>query len=38
MKDDYITILTTSRIHISLKGWENVLFELESERVESLAK
>ena len=28
-----IPILTTSLIHYSLKGWENVLFELGSERV-----
>ena len=28
-----LPILTTSLIHISLKGWENVLFELGSERV-----
>ena len=34
--DDWYTqlpILATSLIHFSLKGWENVLFELESERV-----
>ena len=30
-------ILTTSPIHLSLKGWENVLFELGSERVKVLA-
>ena len=28
-----LTILTTSLMHFSLKGWENVLFELRSERV-----
>ena len=28
-----LPILTTSLIHFSLKGWENVLFELGSERV-----
>ena len=28
-----VPILTTSLIHFSLKGWENVLFELGSERV-----
>ena len=28
-----LAILTTSLIHSSLKGWENVLFELGSERV-----
>ena len=28
-----LLILTTSLIHFSLKGWENVLFELGSERV-----
>ena len=28
-----LTILTTSLIHFSLKGWENVLFELGSDRV-----
>ena len=29
-------ILTTLHIHFSLKGWENVLFELGSERVKRL--
>ena len=34
MKDDYtVPILTTSRMHCSLQGWENVVFELGSERV-----
>ena len=36
MKDDYtIIILTTSHVHFSSKGhnWENVLFELGSEKV-----
>ena len=28
--------LTTSLIHLSLKGWENVLFELGNERVERI--
>ena len=28
-----LPILTTSLIHFSSKGWENVLFELGSERV-----
>ena len=28
-------ILTTSLIHLSLKGWENALFELGSERVKA---
>ena len=28
-----VPVLTTSLIHFSLKGWENVLFELGSERV-----
>ena len=28
-----VPILTSSLIHFSLKGWENVLFELGSERV-----
>ena len=28
-----LPILTTSRIHLSLRGWENGLFELRSERV-----
>ena len=28
-----LPIPTTSLIHFSLKGWENVLFELGSERV-----
>ena len=28
-----VTILSTSLIHFSLKGWENVLFELGIERV-----
>ena len=38
MKDDYtIQILTTSLIHFSLKGWENVLPEVVSERVVSAA-
>ena len=31
-----LPILTTSLIHFSLKGWENVLFELGIERVNSL--
>ena len=30
-------ILDTSFIHFSLKGWENVLFELGSERVKTVA-
>ena len=33
-----LLILTTSLIHFSLKGRENVLFELGSERVENLPK
>ena len=34
MKDQlYLPILITSLIHFSLKGWENVLFELGSEGV-----
>ena len=34
MTDDYTTkILTTLLIHFSLKGRQNVLFELGSERV-----
>ena len=34
MKDDYTAnSLTTSPIQFSIKGWENVIFELESERV-----
>ena len=35
MKDYYtvLPILTTALMHFSLKGWENVLFELGSERV-----
>ena len=28
-----LPILTTSRIHFSLKGWEDVLFELGNERL-----
>ena len=32
-----LPILTISLIHFSLKGWENVLFELESERVNVFA-
>ena len=32
-----LPIHTTSLIHFSLKGWENVLFELESERLEGLS-
>ena len=36
MKDDYsANSLTTSPIHFYIKGWENVLFELGSERVRS---
>ena len=31
-----VPILTSSLIHFSLKGWENVLFELGSERVNRL--
>ena len=30
-----LPILTTSLIHFGLEGWENVLFELGSERVET---
>ena len=30
-----LQILTTSLIHFSLKGWENVIFELGSERAKS---
>ena len=35
MKDDYILYcqFTTSLIHFSLKGWESIFFELDSERV-----
>ena len=33
-----LLILTTSLIHFSLKGWQNVLFELGSERVELVSK
>ena len=33
-----VTILSTSLIHFSLKGWENVLFELGSERVKGLKR
>ena len=38
MKDDCATSLRycTSLIHFTLKGWENVLFELGSERVKYL--
>ena len=32
MKDDHTTNLTTSLIHFSLKGRENVFFELGSEK------
>ena len=32
-KDYYTTIVTTSLIHFSLKGWENVILELGSKRV-----
>ena len=32
-----LPILTTSFIHFSLKGWENVLFDLGSERVKKVA-
>ena len=33
-QDDYtVPILTTSPIHFSLEGWENVLFEIGSKRV-----
>ena len=31
-----LPILTTSLIHLSLKCWENVFFELGSERVKLL--
>ena len=30
-----VPVLTTSLIHFSLKGWENVLFELGTERVKT---
>ena len=33
-----VPVLTTSLIHFSLKGWENVLFELGSERVNKYTK
>ena len=36
MKDDYTTNSHyTSLVHLSLKGWESVLFELGSERVKA---
>ena len=38
MKDDSVLpILTASLVRFSLKGWENVLFELGSERVQAIA-
>ena len=33
-----LPILTTSLIHFSFKGWENVLFELVSERVKNASR
>ena len=33
-----VPIITTSLIHLSSKGWENVLFELGSERLTCLVK
>ena len=34
LKDDYTTnSQSTALIHFALKGWENVLFELRSDRV-----
>ena len=40
MKDDFTTnsTVTTSLIHFSLKGLENILFENGSERVRQLAE
>ena len=32
-----VPILTTSHIYFSFKGWENVLFELGSERVKGFS-
>ena len=34
----YLLILTTSLVHFSLKGWENVLFELGSEKVKNVRR